>query len=313
MKSLWVDEEAPYFSVPRAKFLSHLLDHCGGDAEFDARASELKISSSGVHLKLESNGEERKELFDFVIAADGIFSNVRDELRPDLAATPVGQFSWRTTIEWPDPKTTPQEQVVYSSSGRTFLLIPQGANRVYVYAAIVSDALKEAELSPKRGALSRIEHFCLLFSEFSGQVPQTLAEISRQCSDDDIFAAPLYEADSRGWLIEERVLLIGDAAHASSPSMAQGASLALEDALVLRELLQGLGTGEKISDCLAGFEQRRRARTHHVMMQSRARDAILKKKAASPVLSLIVDQVVRFKGMQRLMEDGFRTLVDERP
>jgi 2-polyprenyl-6-methoxyphenol hydroxylase-like FAD-dependent oxidoreductase len=65
------------------------------------------------------------------------------------------------------------------------------------------------------------------------------------------------------------VLLIGDAAHATSPNMAQGAAMAFEDALVLA---QALTAAAGIRDGLQIYERRRRPRTDWVLQQTRRRD-----------------------------------------
>jgi FAD-dependent urate hydroxylase len=65
------------------------------------------------------------------------------------------------------------------------------------------------------------------------------------------------------------VLLIGDAAHATSPNMAQGAAMALEDALVLAECLTA---ARSIAEAAAAYERRRRPRTDWVLRQTHRRD-----------------------------------------
>ena len=57
------------------------------------------------------------------------------------------------------------------------------------------------------------------------------------------------------------VVLVGDAAHATAPVWAQGAALALEDALVLADLLASQSDWTVVGD---EFERRRRARVEHV-------------------------------------------------
>ena len=64
-------------------------------------------------------------------------------------------------------------------------------------------------------------------------------------------------------------MLVGDAAHATSPNMAQGAAMALEDALVLAECLRDC---PPTADALAAFETRRRPRTDWVRAQTHRRD-----------------------------------------
>jgi 2-polyprenyl-6-methoxyphenol hydroxylase-like FAD-dependent oxidoreductase len=69
--------------------------------------------------------------------------------------------------------------------------------------------------------------------------------------------------------VSGRVILVGDAAHATSPNMAEGAGMALEDALVLADCLQ---RREAVPAALSDFEARRRPRTDWVLAQTHRRD-----------------------------------------
>ena len=62
-----------------------------------------------------------------------------------------------------------------------------------------------------------------------------------------------------------RVMIIGDAAHANPPVLAQGAAMGIEDAVVLAELL---ATGEPVSAVLTRFAERRHARASLVVKNS---------------------------------------------
>jgi 2-polyprenyl-6-methoxyphenol hydroxylase-like FAD-dependent oxidoreductase len=66
-----------------------------------------------------------------------------------------------------------------------------------------------------------------------------------------------------------RTVLIGDAAHAMSPSMSQGVALAVEDALVLSETLSSL----PVYKALPAYEQRRAERIAWVRSQAHRRDS----------------------------------------
>ena len=65
------------------------------------------------------------------------------------------------------------------------------------------------------------------------------------------------------------VVLVGDAAHAMSPNMAQGAALAFEDALVLTEVLR---SSASVAEALATFTARRHSRVSWVRTQTHRRD-----------------------------------------
>ncbi|WP_434181330.1 NAD(P)/FAD-dependent oxidoreductase [Clavibacter michiganensis] len=83
-----------------------------------------------------------------------------------------------------------------------------------------------------------------------------------------------------------RVVLVGDAAHAISPSSGQGASLALEDAAVLGRLL-ALGTDP--ADLVAQLARRRQERVAYVIEQGRWLDRI---KLLGPVGAALRDRVI---------------------
>jgi 2-polyprenyl-6-methoxyphenol hydroxylase-like FAD-dependent oxidoreductase len=93
-------------------------------------------------------------------------------------------------------------------------------------------------------------------------VPKLLANA------DVLHSAPNEEVSLPRWS-RGLTLLIGDAAHATSPNMAEGAAMAVEDALVLADCLAAAGT---IASALAAFEARRRPRTEWVRAQTHRRD-----------------------------------------
>jgi salicylate hydroxylase len=77
----------------------------------------------------------------------------------------------------------------------------------------------------------------------------------------------LFDCEPLDTWSQGRVTLLGDAAHPLLPFLAQGGSLALEDAVTLASALAG--AGEDIAGALAAYEQARRARTARVMAAAR--------------------------------------------
>jgi 2-polyprenyl-6-methoxyphenol hydroxylase-like FAD-dependent oxidoreductase len=94
------------------------------------------------------------------------------------------------------------------------------------------------------------------------------------------------------------VLLIGDAAHATSPNMAQGAAMALEDAIVLAECLTAV---DGITDALAAYEHRRRPRTDWVLRQTHRRD---RTRTLTPAVR---NPVLKHRG-RRIFQANYRPL-----
>jgi 2-polyprenyl-6-methoxyphenol hydroxylase-like FAD-dependent oxidoreductase len=81
---------------------------------------------------------------------------------------------------------------------------------------------------------------------------------------------PIYDIPTQPVWHKGPIVLIGDAAHATSPSAGQGASLALEDAIVLAKCLRDL---PEASTAFGTFEQLRRERAEKVVKFSRQRGA----------------------------------------
>lgn len=219
----------------------------------------MTIGDDNVRIELD-NGMVAP--FDLVIGADGVHSFVRGLVTDEPTVRPAGQYSRRFVVTLPDPPAAWQAMV---GPGVAFLTIPLGDGRLYCY----SDG--PATESPPPPLLEQ-------FADFAEPVPTVLKGIEA----DDVHAAPIEEVVCRQWS-RGRVLLIGDAAHATAPNMAEGAGMAVEDALVLAEELASATT---IPEALRSFEVRRRRRTDWVRTQTHRRDRT--RHLPAPVRDLVL-------------------------
>ena len=96
------------------------------------------------------------------------------------------------------------------------------------------------------------------FTGFPEPVAATVAAVL--AGGDELYYSPVEEVRCRRWS-RGRLVLVGDAAHAIGPVWAQGAALALEDAVVLADLL---AERDDWSGVGVEFERRRRPRVGHV-------------------------------------------------
>lgn len=85
---------------------------------------------------------------------------------------------------------------------------------------------------------------------------------------DDIVATPTHDMPSLPTWCRGRVALLGDAAHAVSPSAGQGASMAMEDAMVMAKCLRDIDVPEQ---ALARYEELRRPRAERIVANGRMR------------------------------------------
>lgn len=190
--------------------------------------------------------------YDLVVGADGVRSWVRSAMFGGTEPTFVGQVSWRFLLTgFPEGSSW----TVKLGRGKAFLTIPLGDGRMYCYADIdTSDRTDPTGGDPRS--------FGELYGEFADPVPAILNE----CVTTRVrrYFSPIEEVVQAPW-VRGRVVLIGDAAHAMSPNMAEGAGMALEDALVLAETV---ANGEPLDK----YEERRRPRVMFVQRQTRRRD-----------------------------------------
>ena len=136
----------------------------------------------------------------------------------------------------------------WTGAAETFLLIPVDRERVYGFA------------SPTRGRSVNTDRqwLRLAFGDYPQLVRTAVSSVLAEPSS--LYHSPIEEVRLDSWH-RGRVVLIGDAAHATAPVWAQGAALAAEDALVLAELL---ATRDDWATVGGEFEQLRRRRVEHV-------------------------------------------------
>lgn len=193
--------------------------------------------------------------FDLVIAADGINSAVRGMTFTQKArAEYVGNVCWRFIVR---NTCDVDEWSVMLGADRSLLGKPISKTELYLYADISVDA----------GATDKFNHatpLLPLFGEIAGPLRPAL-ELSAEVT---VHYGELMRLQLDNWC-QDRVVLIGDAAHAAPPSMAEGACLAMEDGLVLAE---ELSSSPSIERALARYQARQKVRSDWVHRQCAIRD-----------------------------------------
>jgi 2-polyprenyl-6-methoxyphenol hydroxylase-like FAD-dependent oxidoreductase len=193
---------------------------------------------------------------DVLIGADGIKSVIRTQLYPTSQPIYAGYTAWRgiTTPGYRPDSTA--EGFEGWGCGQRFGMIYLNDGRAYWFA---TDNRPEGEAEPPGGAKAA------LLSLFQGwSIPvQSIIEATDEA---DILHHDIYDLDSLPRWTRDRVALLGDAAHAMTPNLGQGACQAVEDAVALGQVFS------QAKDPLAGlaeYETRRYERATFIQRRSR--------------------------------------------
>jgi 2-polyprenyl-6-methoxyphenol hydroxylase-like FAD-dependent oxidoreductase len=170
---------------------------------------------------------------DLVVAADGIRSPIRTVLFPGHPGPRYsGCTTWRFVAPRPDRSPSPAETW---GRGTIFGTFPLADGRVYCYAsAFVPAGLRHDD---EAAELKR------RFGDWHDPIPALIGSIgSGDVLHDDVY----WLADPLPAYHHGRVAILGDAAHAMTPHLGQGACQAIEDAIVLASVASpGPGTGPR--------------------------------------------------------------------
>ena len=187
--------------------------------------------------------------YDLVIGADGIRSQVRRELFGDVSPHYMGYRSHRLTM---DNVTGVRCFTEFLGRGQRIGLVPINEKRLYVWTTYNSPREERAAPDLPRQ-----------FAQFTAEPIRRL--FAALPPPDSIITTEIEELWADEWA-RDRMVLLGDAAHAMTPNIGQGAGMAMEDAAALAEELAARG---KIEEALTRYVRRRKPRVELVMKVSR--------------------------------------------
>lgn len=230
----------------------------GINIRYHAKLTAITTTESGITVSLQDGTSHQA---DFVIACDGVHSICRKIIFPDAPAPKYTmQLSTGGIIEANDMEIDENEIKMIFGQKAFFAFAKSNKNRIWWF----NNFYREKE--PTKEAIqtslqTEIKAYLLRTHQCD---PKPVTEIIQQT--DDIFAYPVYEMPVLDQWYTDRVCLIGDAAHATSPHIGQGASLALEDTIILGRCLAKYDKNEV---AFRRFQQLRKNRVHKIVHQAR--------------------------------------------
>jgi 2-polyprenyl-6-methoxyphenol hydroxylase-like FAD-dependent oxidoreductase len=214
-------------------------------------AKSLHQSDDGVDIVFSNGSTDR---YDVVVGADGAHSKLREALfgtahRPRY----TGQAVWRAMV--PRPANVKGRHSYYGPRHKSgFNPVSQTEMYIYLVENVTGDPRVEPEEWPAR--------MRGLLEDFGGHIGEVRATITDPAR---IVYRPVESMIMPKPWHKGRIVLIGDAVHTAPPQLASGAAIAIEDAIVLAEMLGGDGA---IPDILDRFVTRRFERCRLVVENS---------------------------------------------
>lgn len=220
-------------------------------ARLDALGVRIRLGTTLVELSPGTASEPARAglsdgtsgEFDLVIGADGIRSSTRQRLFPDIQPRNTGFGVWRSVHDRPADLDV---KVMMMGVGKRLGIMPISDDKLYIFGTVPEPG---EHWYPRENwpAIMREK-----FSEFAGPVRQFLDQVSSQT---EVLYTVVEEVAAPLPWHQGRTLLIGDAAHASTPFMGQGGAMAVEDAVVLGRMLDE--DAPNVPELLHRFGERR--------------------------------------------------------
>jgi 2-polyprenyl-6-methoxyphenol hydroxylase-like FAD-dependent oxidoreductase len=221
------------------------------EASLHTDAEVLSVSPKGTVI-CRTAGEQHELSADLVIAADGVNSITRRSL---WSGNPVFQHRsvWRGVT--PSESVWPVQASITLGRGVQVGVLPLPEERVYWFVMVNADRPNQLYADDRREVLNRV-------GDWHHPIPALIATTP----EDQVLHNDIVDIDPLPTYVNDRVVLLGDAAHAMPPDLGQGACQAIEDAVVLAASL----TSGDIAEGLKRYDEQRRARVQPMAAAARA-------------------------------------------
>jgi 2-polyprenyl-6-methoxyphenol hydroxylase-like FAD-dependent oxidoreductase len=208
-----------------ADILGHATQRVGAQVRLGVSFKTLAQDEAGVDVQFTDGSNGR---YDLVIGADGVNSSVRKLVVPDFPGPQfTGQGSWRAVVpRWRENST------IYMGATTKAGMNPISATECYLFVLDRREGMDFIDPAAWPGKLAE------LLEEFGGHIGEIRDGLrAGTLKDAKLLYRPLAGHMIQGPWHRGRIVLLGDAVHATTPHLASGAGIAIEGALVLAEEL----------------------------------------------------------------------------
>lgn len=254
---------APQLTIHRADLLAALADAFPADqVKFGRRVSRIAQTDAGVSVEFADG--TRVDGLDALVGSDGIHSVVRTALFGAESPRFTGVVAFRTVVPTERVRHVPDIGAFTKWWGPTsdsqIVTFPLNRGRdTFIFATTAQESWHEESWTTE-GSVTELRGF------YAGFHPHARALLD---ACDSVLKTALYERDPLPHWSQGRVSLLGDASHPMMPFMAQGAGMAIEDAVVLARNLDAAQSAAEVPQALQNYEAMRKQRTSQIQIGSR--------------------------------------------
>lgn len=196
---------------------------------------------------------------DLIISADGIHSTIREYVTGEVTPRFADYVNWNGLVAASDDLCEADNWVIYVGEGKRASMMPVGDNRFYFFFGCPMQQGTNVPPEDRQKELKDI---------FAGW-PQAVQNLIDRLHPLETNRLEIADLDPLDTLVKGRVALLGDAGHATTPTLGQGGCQAIEDAEILSRYL--VSTNISVSDALKRYEQARKDRVSELVLKARQR------------------------------------------
>jgi 2-polyprenyl-6-methoxyphenol hydroxylase-like FAD-dependent oxidoreductase len=244
--------------LTRPTFQRILIDaatQAGIDVRLGVTVASLTQERDSVRVEFTDGGSRT---YGLVVGSDGIYSQMRERVfGTEISPQYAGQLVWRYNAPRPDGIDCISEYLRDGGSGGKAGIVPLGPDLCYLHTGQVWPADRPV---PRTGLDVMLREQLAAHAGPIGELRDRYINDS-----DSVVVRPLESILMPSPWFRGRVVLIGDAVHAPTSKLGQGAAMTIEDAIVLS---QELAADQTVDAALTAFTERRYERCKFIVEAS---------------------------------------------
>ncbi|MFV5367529.1 FAD-dependent urate hydroxylase HpxO [Acinetobacter junii] len=246
------------YPVARADLQQLLMETFGlENIKLGMKMTEIEDQSEYVGIHFADGSEIRADL---LIGADGTHSITRKfVLDYQVERRYAGYVNWNGLVEIDEKIAPAQQWTTYIGEGKRVSLMPVAQNRFYFFFDVPIEVGLPNQRDQYKTELKKY------FKDWCSPVHQLIDRLDEQKTN----RVEIHDIEPFMNFYKGRVVLLGDAAHSTTPDIGQGGCQAMEDAIYLARALQINTFG--LSDALERYQNKRNDRTKEMVLRARKR------------------------------------------